>query len=81
MGERQLCFGIGLLMSQPSRFEPRQVFQVGTRSSDTRDPNGISNQRSFDLLATVGKLLAMQDGGVLREGIRALSEALMEMEV
>jgi hypothetical protein len=34
-----------------------------------------------DLLAIVGKLLATQDGGVLYEGIRPLSEALMEMEV
>jgi hypothetical protein len=29
----------------------------------------------------VGKLLEEQDGDVLREGIRALSEALMETEV
>jgi len=34
-----------------------------------------------DFLAIVGKLLAEQDGGVLRERIRALPEALMEMEV
>jgi hypothetical protein len=30
---------------------------------------------------TVGKLLEKQDGGALREGIRGLSEALLEMEV
>jgi hypothetical protein len=82
LGERQLCFGIGLLISPPSRFAPRQVFQARTRSSDTRDPNGIS-EPAFpqDFLAIVGKLLAKHDGGVLREGIRALSEALMNMEV
>jgi hypothetical protein len=34
-----------------------------------------------DLQAIVGKLLAKQDGCVLREGIRALSEDLTEMEV
>jgi hypothetical protein len=82
LGERLLCFGIGLLMSPPSRFAARQVFQAGTRSSDAGDPNGISGRRFLqDFLAIVGKLLAKQDGGVLREGIRALSEALMEMEV
>ncbi len=65
-----------------SRFAPRQVFQAGTRSSETRDPNVISGRRFLqDLLAIVGKLIAKQDGGVLREGIRALSEDLMEMEV
>jgi hypothetical protein len=34
-----------------------------------------------DLLAIVGRLLAKQDGDALRGGIRALSEALTEMEV
>jgi hypothetical protein len=82
LGERLLCLGIGPVMSPPSRFAPRQVFQAGTRSSDARDPNGISSLRfPQDLLEIGGKLLAKQDGGVLREGIRALSEALMEMEV
>jgi len=77
-----LCFGIGLLVSPPACFAPRQVFQAGRRSSDATDPNGISGRRSLqDLLAIVGKLLAKQDGGALHEGIRVLSEALMEMEV
>jgi hypothetical protein len=31
-----------------------------------------------DLPTIVGKLLEKQDGGALREGIRGLSEALME---
>src|SRR4028119_2279302 len=35
----------------------------------------------MDLLAFVGKLLEEQDGDVLREGIRVLSQALMETEV
>jgi transposase-like protein len=35
----------------------------------------------MDLSAFVGKLLEEQDGDVLREGIRVLSQALMEMEV
>jgi hypothetical protein len=82
LGERLLCFGIGLLMPPPSRFALRQFFPVGTCSSDARNPSVISGGRFLhDLLAIVGKLLAKQDGGVLREGIRALSEALMEMEV
>jgi Transposase, Mutator family len=34
-----------------------------------------------DLPAFVGKLLEEQDGDVLREGIRVLSQALMETEV
>jgi transposase-like protein len=34
-----------------------------------------------DLSAFVGKLLEEQDGDVLREGIRVLSQALMETEV
>ena len=81
-GVRLLCFGIGLLMSPPSRFAPRQVFQAGTRSSDATDPNGISGCRFLqDFLAIAGKLLAEQDGGVLREGIRPVSEVLMKMEV
>jgi len=63
LGQRLLCFGIGLLMSPPSRFAPRQVFQAGTRSSDATDPNGISGRRFLqDLLTIVGKLLADQDG-------------------
>jgi len=67
-----LCFGIDLLMSQPSRFAPRQVFQAGTRSGDARDPDVIFGRRFLqDLLAIVGKLLAKHDGGVLHEGIRA----------
>lgn len=36
---------------------------------------------SMDLTAFVGKLLEEQDGDVLREGIRVLSQALMETEV
>jgi len=36
---------------------------------------------SMDLNAFVGKLLEEQDGDVLREGIRVLSQALMETEV
>jgi hypothetical protein len=36
---------------------------------------------SMDLTAFVGKLLEEQDGDVLREGIRVLSQALMESEV
>jgi hypothetical protein len=36
---------------------------------------------SMDLAAFVGKLLEEQDGDVLREGIRVLSQALMETEV
>jgi hypothetical protein len=35
----------------------------------------------MDLPAFVGKLLEAQDGDVLREGIRVLSQALMETEV
>ncbi len=35
----------------------------------------------MDLTAFVGKLLEEQDGDVLREGIRVLSQALMESEV
>jgi transposase-like protein len=35
----------------------------------------------MDLTAFVGKLLEEQDGDVLREGIRVLSQALMEAEV
>lgn len=35
----------------------------------------------MDLPAFVGKLLEEQDGDVLREGIRVLSQALMESEV
>jgi putative transposase len=35
----------------------------------------------MDLPASVGKLLEEQDGDVLREGIRVLSQALMETEV
>jgi len=35
----------------------------------------------MDLTAFVGKLLEEQDGDVLREGIRVLSQALMETEV
>ena len=63
-------------------FRAATSLQAGTRSSDARDPNGISSLRfPPDLLEIGGKLLAKQDGGVLREGIRALSEALMEMEV
>ena len=34
----------------------------------------------MDLSAFVGKLLEEQDGDVLREGIRVLSQALMETE-
>ncbi len=35
----------------------------------------------MDLSTFVGKLLEEQDGDVLREGIRVLSQALMETEV
>ena len=35
----------------------------------------------MDLSAFVGKLLEEQDGDVLREGIRVLSQAVMESEV
>jgi transposase-like protein len=35
----------------------------------------------MDLSAFVGRLLEEQDGDVLREGIRVLSQALMETEV
>ena len=35
----------------------------------------------MDLSAFVGKLLEEQDGDVLREGIRMVSQALMESEV
>ena len=35
----------------------------------------------MDLTAFVGKLLEEHDGDVLREGIRVLSQALMETEV
>ena len=40
----------------------------------------MANPR-MDLTAFVGKLLEEQDGDVLREGIRVLSQALMETEV
>ena len=40
----------------------------------------MANAR-MDLTAFVGKLLEEQDGDVLREGIRVLSQALMETEV
>jgi len=76
-----LCFGIGLLMSLPACFAQRQILQAGTRSSDATDLNGISDRFPARSLPFVRELLAKQDGGVLREGIRALSEALMEMEV
>ena len=56
LGERLLCFGIGLLMSPPSRFAPRQVFQAGTRSSGATDPNGISGRR-FLPMGTIPGLL------------------------
>ena len=36
---------------------------------------------NMDLSAFVGKLQEEQDGDVLREGIRVLSQALMETEV
>src|SRR6267154_977673 len=48
-----------------------------TRQILTESPTGFLQ----DPLPFVRELLAKQDGGVLREGIRALSEALMEMEV
>jgi len=65
-----------------SRFAPRQVFQAGTRLSETRDPNVISGRVSYKISwRSLESCSAKQDGGVLREGIRALSEALMEMEV
>jgi transposase-like protein len=35
----------------------------------------------MDLTALIGKLLEEQEGDVLREGIRVLSQALMESEV
>jgi transposase-like protein len=35
----------------------------------------------MDLSAFVGKLLEEQDGDVLREGVRVLAQALMEIEV
>ncbi len=35
----------------------------------------------MDLSAFVGKLLAEQDGDVLREGVRVLAQTLMEAEV
>jgi hypothetical protein len=35
----------------------------------------------MDLPTVVGKLLARQDGDVLREGVRVLVQALMETEV
>ena len=38
-------------------------------------------KRRMDLSAFVGKLLEEQDGDVLREGIRVLSQALIETEV
>jgi hypothetical protein len=42
----------------------------------------ISSRRFLQNLPTIiGKLLAKQDGGALREGIRGLSEALMETGV
>ena len=40
----------------------------------------MAKQR-MDLSAFVGKLLAEEDGGVLREGVRVLAQALMEAEV
>jgi hypothetical protein len=41
----------------------------------------ISGRTSYKISTTAGKLLEKQDGGALREGIRGLSEALMETEV
>ena len=48
-----------------------------TRQILTESPAGFLQ----DPLPFVRELLAKQDGGVLHEGIRGLSEALMEMEV
>ena len=47
------------------------------RSADVEIPG----RASYKISTTVGKLLEKQDGAGLREGIRGLSEALMETEV
>jgi hypothetical protein len=48
------------------------------RSADVE----ISGRASYKISPRfVGKLLEEQDGGALREGIRGLSQALMETEV
>src|SRR5260370_5188181 len=47
-----------------------------TRQILTESPAGFLQ----DLLATVGKLLAKQDGAVLHKGIRGRSGAVLEIE-
>lgn len=46
------------------------------RSADVE----VSGDASYKISMTVGKLLEKQNGDALREGIRGLSEALMETE-
>jgi hypothetical protein len=48
---------------------------------DNTERDDTMAKPTMDLSAAVGKLLEEQDGDVLREGIRVLSQALMEPEV
>jgi putative transposase len=56
----------------------RSVSSSGRRAHTESDDNA---KPRMDRSAFVGKLLEEQDGDVLREGIRVLSQALMETEV
>ena len=58
----------------------RSVSSFSAKKDNTEDDDTMAKPR-MDLSAFVGKLLEEQDGDVLREGIRVLSQALMESEV
>lgn len=63
------------------RSGPRASFRefFGQKSTTRREMT--TAQPRMDLSAFVGELLEEQDGDVPREGIRVLSQALMETEV
>jgi transposase-like protein len=56
------------------------VSSFSAKKDNTEGDDTMAKPR-MDLSAFVGKLLEEQDGDVLREGIRVLSQALMESEV
>ena len=58
----------------------RSVSSFSAKKDNTEGNDTMAKPR-MDLSAFVGKLLEEQDGDVLREGIRGLSQALMESEV
>jgi putative transposase len=58
----------------------RSVSSFSAKKDNTEGDDTMAKPR-MDLSAFVGKLLEEQDGDVLREGIRVLSQALMESEV